>query len=118
LIEKQQPSIFLNNQPVISEDAYSLSTSFYLNSRLKLNALVASVNDITIQSSIVEVDTDDFAILYSQKGSITISTSQTSYNGIIYALYGDVVINASDFNFKGVIVAKNIYINSYQIKTS
>jgi len=38
LIEKQQPSIFLNNQPVISEDAYSLSTSFYLNSRLKLNA--------------------------------------------------------------------------------
>lgn len=62
VVEKPLASLFSNTQDYISEDVFSLSTGYYLNSIISFNSMVACVNDLSINASSISASEGDFAV--------------------------------------------------------
>ena len=68
-----------------------------------------SINDLTVsESDIFNVN----AVLYSEKGNITINSKNCTINGFIYAPNGKVTIKSQNLNVTGTIIAKEIEVVS------
>lgn len=117
-IDEIQSSLFSNTVSRVEQDTYSQSTTYYTANQLALNAVVLSKENLIINASVIQAKEDDFAVLVSQQGDVTLSATNLTYQGIIYAPNGTVSLSASNLDFKGVIIAENIVIKTANITFS
>lgn len=98
------------------EDIYSYDNEGIYCNNVILNGIVLAENSIQINASII--NSNNYTIIYSKHGDITINTDQLNYKGILYAPNGKVSINCRECNIDGMIISSIIDINANSVNIS
>ena len=105
------------------EENSILETPIYCKNKVEINinkfinnAMLGSHNSIGIKSE--KLESEEIAIIYSNKGDITIDCNDIEFSGIIYAPNGKVTIKSKNVLINGCIIADSIKINSKNTEIS
>lgn len=112
----------VNNDLVLQNTELDATENIKINGSAKLDEVeLAGGNNITASKDIVlnliqnEVS-DEYYVVYSENGNITVNGSNLTLNGILYAPYGNITFNVKNLVINGAVYADNVKFNGTTLR--
>lgn len=114
--DQQEGDYSLKEQNIHVANPLSVNGELTLQGNLNLNAGLKATGDIYLRGETANVNN---AVVYSERGNISLDVDQLNFTGLLYAPYGNITIHSKNLNLNSVLViGQTVYMDAASINVN